>query len=80
MERAVIVRGRMTKSTRIDLEEPVDDIEGEVEVTVRAARPSGRASKESVFDFIKRLPGGARSKEDIDRQIDEERSSWERDR
>jgi hypothetical protein len=79
MERALIVRGRMTDPKRIDLDEPLDDLEGEVEVTVRSTQRQGVQAKESVFDLIKRLPGGNRTKEEIDRQIEEDRKGWDRE-
>ncbi|MGO9837138.1 MAG: hypothetical protein ACLP1X_23325 [Polyangiaceae bacterium] len=76
MERGVIVRGRL-HGRQIDLDEPVDQLEGEVEVTVR---PVG-ASHPTVADMltlIATFPPGTRTKEDIDRQIVEERASWDR--
>lgn len=78
MERALIVRGRMTDPKRIELDEPLDDVEGEVEVTVRSTKRQSLPAKESVFDLIKRLPGGRRAKEEIDLQIEEERKGWDR--
>jgi hypothetical protein len=79
MERALIVKGRITDPKRIDLDEPLDEVEGEVEVTVRSTRRQSIPTKESVFDFIKRLPGGNRTKEEIDRQIEEDRKGWDRE-
>jgi hypothetical protein len=35
-----------------------------------------RRSRCSIFDFIRKLPPGTRTKEDIDRQLAEERDSW----
>ena len=74
MDRAIVVRGRLGDPKRIDLEEPVTEIQGEVEVIVRSV--SRAAPKESIFDLIARLPGGPRSKQEIDLQIHEERESW----
>jgi hypothetical protein len=74
----VIVRGRL-HGRHIDLDEPVDQLDGEVEVVVRAVEPARRErdkAVENIFEFIRSLPAGARSKEDIDRQIAEERDSW----
>jgi hypothetical protein len=77
MERGVVVRGRI-HGRRIDLDEPVDQLEGEVEVVVRpvtAAQPTVA----DMLALIATFPPGTRSKEDIDRQIAEERASWDRD-
>jgi len=75
MERGVVVRGRL-HGRHIDLDESVDQLEGEVEVVVRAAKPTQTKPTESIFEFIRKLPPGTRTKEDIDRQIEEERDSW----
>ena len=75
MERGVVVRGRL-HGRHIDLDEPVDQLEGEVEVTVRPVASESTKTVESIFDFIRSLPPGTRTKQDIDRQIAEERDSW----
>ncbi|MBX3184255.1 MAG: hypothetical protein KF915_16630 [Polyangiaceae bacterium] len=56
-------------------EEALDEITGEVEVVVRPIEPKHVESAQDVFEFIRSLPPGTRSKEDIDRQIAEERAS-----
>jgi len=75
MERGVVVRGRL-RGRHIDLDEPVDQLEGEVEVVVRAVEPERPNTVESIFEFIRTLPPGTRTKEHIDRQLAEERDSW----
>lgn len=72
----VVVRGRLNDPRHIELEEPVNDLKGEVEVTVRAVPVPPDSSEGDVFDFIAHLPPGTRSKDDIDRQVREERDSW----
>lgn len=76
MERAIIVRGRLSGPRRIDLDEPLDEVSGEVEVVVRAVEAKPAAPQRDIFDVIRSLPTGTRTKEDIDRQIAEERASW----
>ncbi|MCL2723292.1 MAG: hypothetical protein FWD69_02550 [Polyangiaceae bacterium] len=78
MDRAIIVRGRLNGPQRIDLEEPVKEITGEVEVVIHPIERAGTKSREDIFEFLRSLPTGTRSKEDIDQQIAEERSSWSR--
>jgi hypothetical protein len=83
MERAVIVTGRVTDSRHIELDEPVDGITGDVEVTVR---PLDRTQEDGATDIeaLMRIvdewrakhPDQLRSKEDIDRYLAEERASW----
>ena len=76
MERGIVVRGRL-RGRRIDLDEPVGELEGEVEVVVRAVEPAAAKPLESIFEFIRSLPPGTRTKEDIDGQIAAERDSWD---
>lgn len=76
MERAVVVRGKLSDSRHVELEEAVTEIEGSVEVVLRPLRPRADGDEEDIFDFIAELPPGNRSKDDIDRQIHEERDSW----
>ena len=76
MQRAIIVRGRLSGRSRIDLDEPVDELTGEVEVVMRPIERTEPTPKQDIFDFLRSLPPGTRSKEDIDRQIAEERDSW----
>ncbi len=76
MQRAFVIRGVLADPRHIELEEPVHDLHGAVEVTVREVLTESSASDESVFDFVASLKPGKRSKEDIDAQIAEERGSW----
>lgn len=55
METALIVRGRISNSRHIELDEGTVD----------------------VFELISAASPGTRSKEDIDRQIADERGSWD---
>ncbi len=77
MERAVIVKGRVTDDRHIELDEPLGKLTGPVEVTLRPV-PTAPEEPEDILDFLAKLPPGKRTKEDIDRQIREEHDSWER--
>jgi len=70
------VRGRL-HGRRIDLEEPVDELDGEVEVTVRPVAVM-HPTVADMLATVATFPPGTRTKEDIDRQIAEERASWDR--
>lgn len=76
MQKPIVVRGHLGGPRRIDLDEPVNEVTGEVEVTLRVIEPAPADSSQDVFEFLRSLPPGTRSKEDIDRQIAEERDSW----
>lgn len=77
MERAIVVRGVLSDPLHIELAEPVTELRGEVEIVVRPAAALQSQPRQDIFDFIARLPPGTRSKEDIDRQIREERNAWD---
>ena len=67
------MRGKLSDSRHIELAEPIDDVGEEVEVVIRPIRTH---PKKDVFEFIAALPAGTRAKEDIDRQVRQERDSW----
>lgn len=77
MERAVTVKGRVTDDRHIELDESLGDLKGPVEVTLRSV-PAAPEETEDILDYLARLPGGQRSKADIDHQIREERETWKR--
>jgi hypothetical protein len=75
MQRAIAVKGRLINPRTVELDEPVSELTGDVEVVLRAITGNQTSKGETVFEFLRRLPVGTRTKEDIDRQIREERDS-----
>jgi hypothetical protein len=73
MERGVVVRGRL-RGRHIELDEGVDELDGEVEVFLRSVSTTPRAP--DVLEVIASMPVGTRSKRDIDKQLAEERAGW----
>ncbi len=73
MRRALIVKGRLTGPRSVELDRPVTSAESEVEVRIR---PLANDNGESITEFLRRLPPGKRSKEEIDKQVRGERDSW----
>ena len=76
METALIVRGRLSNSRHIELDEPVSDIDGEVEIVLRRVAAPKEANTNDIFDLIATATPGTRAKEDIDQQLARERDSW----
>jgi hypothetical protein len=77
IEHSIIINGRLVGPRNVELDEPVDSLQGEVEVTLRP-RGNGKAGAgEPVSDFLRRVPAGTRSREEIDRGIHQERDAWE---
>jgi hypothetical protein len=52
----------------------VDELDGEVEVFVRSVGATPRPP--DVLEVIASLPAGTRTKDDIDRQLAEDRADW----
>ena len=72
MARTVVIKGRVVGPHTVELETALPDRTQDVEVVARVAdRMEGKLS-----DYVRALPPGTRSQEDIDRQIREERDSW----
>lgn len=74
MDKAVIVRGCLSDPKHIELDEPVTELSGAVEVVVRQA--VGRSEGHDILDLLSRLQPGKRSREDIDRQVQAEKAAW----
>ena len=77
VKNAFIVRGTLVNSRLIELDEAVPDVSGAVEVVVRPA-PATPKPPRDVLEVIASLRGGTRTKEEIDRETEEERASWDR--
>jgi hypothetical protein len=76
MRRAIVVRDRLINPSAVELDEPVSALTGDIEVVLRDVAEDQTAKGETIFAFLRRLPVGMRTKEDIDWQIREERDSW----
>jgi len=75
MQRAIVIRGRLADSRHIELDEPVDDMPGDVEITLRPVVETARPRRD-IAEIIASMRGGRRTKEEIDAQFAEERASW----
>jgi rubrerythrin len=74
MSRNIVARGKFSDPRHIELTEPVPEIQGEIEVSIRQL-PKVQTS--DVFEIIAAFAPGSRSKAEIDQQIHEERDSWD---
>ena len=75
MQRALVVKGRLTGPRSVELEEDVTEAATGVDVVVRLpARPN--LEGDDIITYLRGLPAGKRTKDEIDRQIQEERDSW----
>ena len=73
MTRTVVIKGRVIGPQTVQVDEPLPAHTSEVEVLAHV-RTAGAGK---LSDFLRSLPPGTRSKEDIDRQVNEERDSWD---
>ena len=56
MRRAIVVRGTLSDPRHIELDEAVSDIQGPVEVTVRAVQDLTLGSPQAVLQVLRALP------------------------
>ena len=76
MERAIVVRGRLSDERHLELDEAVADMAGELEVVIRRLNGQARPLGQTLLEFIAAMPPGIRTKEDIDAALRIERESW----
>jgi hypothetical protein len=76
MQNAIVIRGRLVGPTNVELDEAVPDMAADVEVIVRSRAPKSSSPTTNILDFLRGLPPGTRTREDIDAQIREEREGW----
>ena len=77
LQSPIVVEGRLINPRTVELDEPVSELTGNVEVVLHAVVGDQAPKGETVFEFLRRLPVGTRTKEEIDQQIGEERDAWE---
>ena len=76
MQDAIVVKGRLIGPRNVELEQSVSNANEHVEVIVHMGDQLASENGESIFAFLRRLPAGNRTKDEIDRQITEERDAW----
>ncbi len=74
MRNAILIGGRLVGPRNVELNEPVADLNATVEVIVR---PAHGEKAPALSNFLGNLPPGTRSREEIDQQIQSERTAWE---
>jgi hypothetical protein len=77
--RAIKLQAHVEKDHTLSLKLPEDIQEGPAEVIVLVPEPAARPAH-SLGDFLTRLPRRSRrvrSKEEIDRDLEQERQAWE---
>jgi hypothetical protein len=74
-----VVKGRLVGPTTVELCEPLSTTAGdsEVDVVVRLPPPAEGSRLSALVKHFQSLTPGTRTKEEIDRQIQQERDSWE---
>ncbi len=76
MQKVIVIKGRLVGPKNVELDEAVVNATEEVEVIVRTGEPEFSRQEQSVFEFLRCSPAGTRSREEIDRQIHDERENW----
>lgn len=71
MDRAIVVRGILSDPSHIELEQPVSDLHGQVEVTVRPIGDLAVGSPLAVLRTMRALPNiDADDVDELERMID----------
>jgi len=76
MQGQIIIKGRLVGPRNVELDEPISTTNSEVDVIVRVGAPDAIADSESISDFLRHLPTGIISKDEIDQRLRSERSAW----
>ncbi len=77
MDRGVIARGRL-HGRHIELDENIEAVDGDVEVTMRPIRATAAVPTASrLLTRVASFPVGTRSMDEIDRQLGDERAAWD---
>jgi hypothetical protein len=74
MQGVRFIKGKLVGPKSVELDEPVSGTRSDVEVIVRTSESMG--GEEAISEFLRQLPPGKRTKDEIDKQIQEERDSW----
>ncbi len=77
MNKAIIVTGHIADPTHIELEKPLTDLVGRVEIVIRAV-PKRPSATPKIMDYIDSLTAGRRTKSDIDSKLSLERDEWDK--
>lgn len=72
MTRTIVIKGHKVGPNTVELDQPLPEQTNEVEVLARVVTEGGRKLSEIIASF----PPGNRTKEDIDRQVREDRDTW----
>lgn len=70
----IVIRGRFVDHEFVP-NDPLPEVEGDAELIVHCQTIADQTEPKSMFDFFGKA-AVLRSREDIDRQIQEERASW----
>jgi len=77
METINVIRGRLTSPTTVELYEPAPPQAHDAEVWLRVRQSVVQPTGNDVFDFLRKLPPGNLTKDELDTHIRAERDEWE---
>jgi len=76
MDNSLVIKGRLTGPKSVELDQAVTGAKTEVEVLVHPLVSTQPTNGETISQFLRRLPAGKRTKQEIDQQVQDERDSW----
>ena len=75
MNEATVIKGRLTGPKSVELDQPVTGAQPEVEVVIHPLGANPPTNGETVSQFLRRLPAGKLTKQQIDKQLYESREA-----
>jgi hypothetical protein len=77
MQAVNVIRGHLTGPTTVELDEPAPPDARDAEVWLKVTAPEITAPTDDVFSFLRTLPLGTSTKDQIDARVRAERDEWE---
>lgn len=75
MPETIVIPGHLVDSKTVELDSPAPPEATDAEVVIRV--PTTLRPPRKLSEILREFPPGTRTKDDIDRQIEEEREAWE---
>jgi hypothetical protein len=76
MQNTRVIKGRLTGPKSVELDQAVAGAQAEVEVLVHPLPDPQAHNGETIAQYLRRLPAGKLTKQEMDQQIQDERNVW----
>ncbi len=76
MQTVNVIRGHLTGPTTVELDEPAPPGAHDVEARLRVVTPTSASTTDNVSSFLRTLPPGTSTKDEIVARVRAERDEW----